>query len=222
MRTTIPALVMAVLATSIETPPVQPSKTRSLYEVTGEMEDLRTPKVGDKTARTYVDALQFPPNGEGETKPILECHGCVGDSVTLEITSELGSIGLGPSDLASQGRIIGKIRHVDWNPFHEQKELQLNCYSQAAYVWVAGKPAKDSLYDAAIVRITKNGKRKAVVNGHMWFCSHPGSSHPPGKARWHPKGECKRPSEPGRVQPLDFHLTSWFPCSQGCCVFQDS
>lgn len=201
--------------------PPPPEKTPSFREATQEVRDLRNPQVPDKTVEEYLDKLHFPPDGEGEVGGILQCEKC-SSTVQLEISSELGSVNLTENDLASDGRIIGKIRDVDWNPFHRQKDLQLNWHGQTAYVWVAGKPGQNGLYDAAIVRINGSGKRQVIVQGAMWFCAHAGQSHPPGHARWHPANECARPTLPGKVRELNFHLTSWFPCDQGCCVFQDS
>jgi hypothetical protein len=217
------AVTLFAETTSAQTQRIR--KTPTLNEVTRDPRDIRLRELPDSVVAVYVNALSFLKSGDGEKDDIKQCESCT-STVRLEVTSELGSVGLTATDLAGDGRLIGRIRHVDWNPFHRQKDLKLNWYGQTAYIWVAGMPDARGVFNAAVIRLDGKGNRKVIVEGRMWFCPHPGESHEAGRARWHPTNECDEPAEAkaSRVplRPAFYHLTSWFPCDQGCCVFQDS
>ena len=202
-----------------------PAKTKTFREVTGELRDLRSSRVKDAKVKKYLESLQFDPADQGSVAEIPECATCA-ETVTLEIVAEHDTRGLDDTDLGSEGRLVARIRNVDTRG-RVQKDLKLSP-GQTAYIWLQGKSAGNRIYHAWELRVDDSGKRYAsVVHGRVWRCAHSAGDMPSGGATWHPTHECnepgKRPSKqkPGRARTRTYHLTSWFPCDAGCCVFQD-
>lgn len=195
-------------------------KTKTFWDVTKEPLELPDPGVRSSSVVKYLAALHFPDRGLGNVSGVARCHDC--DSVNLEIASEMGTTGLNPVTLGDGGRIVARVRHVDWKFWRRQQDLALGFHDEA-YLWISKTLRRDSVYEASLIRIDDNGVRHEAVKGRVWYCANspeiPGPSWPAGQARWKPPHICKEPS--GSARAANFHLTSWFPCDQGCCIFAD-
>jgi hypothetical protein len=195
------------------------AQTKTFYDVTGRDGDILDPNsVPNATVKQYLKELKF---GDGEVGNVLRCEKCT-ERVHLQIASESGTVKLNAANLVPHGRLVALIRHKDLNPFHRQTDMGLNFYSQTAYIWLTGKEVqgRPGVYEAAIVRIHSDGSRGESVKGRVWQCIHPTFVQRPGDAKWK-VAECPEPVPPGTQQVYNFHLSSWFPCDAGCCVFQD-
>ena len=221
MRTSlIGTLAVAVLMA----PKQPPGPTRTFRDVTQEIRDLRDPAVPDKTVADYIAALTFPAKGSGTKGKVKRCHGCPSTkTVDLEMSSEMGTVGLANRNLGAGGRLIARVRNVDPFIWRKQEDLDLGFHDEA-YLWVSGREISPGLFESALIHIDPStGKRTSVVTGRMWYCAHSDGHTPPaGEAQWQPPHKCDEPKDPlGRARPANFHLTSWFACDQGCCVFVD-
>jgi hypothetical protein len=208
--------LLALLVLAPAPTPQAPAKTPSFYEITKDPRDIHDAAVPDASVKKYLAALDFPPANKATKKKIEICHKC-GEFVALNIVAEMGSIAVDGADLSAEGRLMAKLRYDDWKIWLKQKDIGLSWLDRTAYLWVTKeKQAGSGLYQAAVLVIDDDGARsQTLATGTVRICKH-SKPKEAGKAFWHSPHACE-----GRVQGLDFHLTQWVPCAQGCCVFTD-
>lgn len=211
-----------VLGIGMEQQPQFKKKTDTWEKVTKETKELTDPAAMDSSVVNYLKAMQFHEPGKTvEMRP--SCfHGCDTNTIKLELAAELRTVGLNKGDLGNGGRIVARIRHVDARPGKVHKDFGLRALNDEVYLWVAGKSVGNEVYKAAFVRIDKKtGKREKPIVGKLRYCPNPVNTpeSPAGIALFTPPHDCKKP---GQAVKGTYHLTAWFPCDQGCCVFSDT